>query len=195
VGTGTLTAIQGSLTLENEPSFDTIVIDDSEDSAGRTFNMISIPGDTPGGLFTQIFGTALAGFIQWDNADASGVTLVGGSLGNTFNIKGTGVPTTIDGGSGANIFNVGVGDLSAEILNSLTIHGGSNAGTQMILSDTSDPNSETFNFAISQPGTGSLTLGSSLAFDLAFDGMNLVDLFSNGFSTVNDPSGTVDVVS
>jgi hypothetical protein len=199
VGTGTLTAIQGFLGLSNVNGFDTVIIDDSEDPTGQTFGLISFPGTGPEGAttFGQVFGTANTGFITWDNAETNSVTLLGGSGGNTFNIFETGVATTIDGGSGANAFNVHpsgtTGGLGANIVGPLTLHGGGNAGTGLNLNDKDDPNSETFNFAISPAGTGVLGLGSTPSFDLIFDGMTaFVDLATNGVSTVNDPSGTVN---
>jgi hypothetical protein len=206
VGTGTLTAIQGFVQLNNVNGSDTIFIDDSEDSTGQTFGLINFPGVAPEGAAAlgQVFGTwgtANEGFITWDNATTTGVTLIGGSLGNTFNIFETGTaPITIDGGSGANTFNVNPfgtqQSLGANILGALTLHGGGNSGTVLNLLERNDPSSETFNFAISQLGTGSLTLGSNPLFNLAFDGMDGgVNLATNGFSTVIDPSFTVNVIS
>jgi hypothetical protein len=198
VGTGTLSAIQGGLTLENGSAQDTIIVDDSEDSAGQTFTMITTPGvgAETGDTIGELSSTAMTGNISWDCANTAGVTLIGGSLGNTFNLRGTGCATTIDGGSGANTFDVfaATNSLATDFVGQLTLHGGANPATSLTLDDSLDPNAETFNFAITQAGTGTLTLGSNPLFNLAFDGMSaFVDVLTNGFSTVNDPSGTVQV--
>jgi hypothetical protein len=206
VGTGTLSAIQGFVGLNNTNGSDTVIIDDSEDSTGQTFGLFTFAGTAPEGAatLTQVFGTwgsANEGFITWDNATTSSVTLIGGSLGNVFNVFSTGAtPITIDGGSGANAFNVlapgTTGSLVGNILGSLTLHGGGNAGTQLNLNDQPDPGSETFIFTIPQAGTGTLNLGSNPLFNLSFDGMNGgVNLATNGFSTVDAPPGTVNIVS
>jgi hypothetical protein len=195
VGTGTLTAIQGFLQLGNVNGSDTVIIDDSEDSTGQTFGLISFPGAGPEGATTlgQVFGTfgsANEAFITWDNATTNSVTLFGGDGGNTFNVFETGTAITIDGGFGANTFNVNPfatgQSLGANILGPLTLEGGGNANTGLNLNEQNNPNFETFNFVFSQLGTGDLKLGSSPGFNLAFSAMNFVDLFTNGFSAVND---------
>jgi hypothetical protein len=191
---GFLFGIQGALNLENDGGSSTIFIDNSSDDVGETFNFNVIPGDEFINTFGQLTGTAMSGTITWDNADTSGVNFFGGQGGEQYNIFATGSATSIFGGFGANTFNVNAGgNLGANILGTLTLSGGGNANTGMILLDTNDSNSETFNFNISPPGTGSLTLGSTPAFDLIFSNMNSVALFTNGHSTVNDPSGTVQV--
>jgi hypothetical protein len=203
VGDGTLTAIQGNLNLNNVNGSDSIIVDDQEDQDpnGQRFDLDIFSGTGTQGAttFGQISGTAAAGLINWDNATTSGVTILAGNFGNLFNIRQTRVPITINGGTGANTFNVGQvalvnGALGQSILAPLTLHGGGNAATTMDLIDVFDFNPEVFNFDIPQAGTGTLTLGSNPSFLLAFDGMNfLVELEPNGITgfTVNDPSGTV----
>jgi hypothetical protein len=137
----------------------------------------------------------MTGGITWDNGSTSGVNLFGGQGGDTYNVFATGSATTINGGVGANFFNVSALDsLGTDIVGLLTLFGGGNANTFLDLNDQTDPNSETFNFAISQAGTGSLTLGSTPSFDLAFNNMGGgVNLFTNDFSTVNGNDGSVNV--
>jgi hypothetical protein len=195
---GLLSSIQGNLNL-NASSSDTIFLDNSSDDVGETFNFNVIPGFEFLNTLGKLGSSAMLGTITWNNAVAIGVELLGGSGGDTYNIFATGSGLIIDGGFGANTFNVdpsSAGILGANIVGPLTLDGGGNAGTTLNLDDLGDPNSETFNFAISTFGTGSLTLGSTPLFSLAFDNMNNgVNLATNGFSTVNDPSGTVNVVS
>jgi hypothetical protein len=205
VGNGTLTAIQHFLELNNANGSDTIFINDAQDSTGRLFGLTTFAGPGIGGAttFGEVFGfdgTTHQAFITWDNATTTSVTLFGGSGGNTFNVFATDVPITIFGGAGENRFNIDpLGQelsLGAFILGPLIFHGGGNANTGMFLFEQHDPSHETFHFDIPQFGTGTLTLGSNPLFNLAFDGMNsFVDLRTNGFSTVDAPPGTVDVIS
>jgi hypothetical protein len=162
---------------------------------GETFNFDVIPGDEFINTVGRLTGTAMSGIITWDNADTRSVNFFGGQGGEQYNINATGSATSIFGGFGANTFNVNAGgNLGANILGVLTLSGGGNANTGMILDDTFDPNSQTFNFAFSGLGTGSLTLVSSPSFDLVFSDMNLVALATNGISTVHDPSSTVELI-
>jgi hypothetical protein len=199
VGTGTLAGIQAGLILENENAKDTIFIDDSEDSASQTFRMDTTPGvgDETGHTIGQLTGTALTANIIWDCADTGGVTLFGGSLGNTFHIFGTGAPTTVFGGGGVNTFDVTAvtNSLGTDFVGQLTLHGGDNAGTTLTMDDGLNSNLETYTFAVSQAGTGTMTVASNPSFNLAFDGMNgFVDILtSSGGGIVNDASHTVEV--
>jgi hypothetical protein len=195
--------IQANLTLENDHGRlfkDIINIDDSNDVTGRTYNLASLPGDEPGTTFEQLSSDAMPGLITWDNVDTRLATVLGGSGGlaggNVWNIAGTGSNTTIDAGAGHNTINVvpfgTPGNLGADIVGRLTLNG--NSGTTLNLNDLDDGNSETFHFTIPTPGSGTLTLDSTPAFDLVFNNMGTVNLFTNLFSTVDDPSFTVNVI-
>jgi hypothetical protein len=194
--------IQANLTLENDHGRlfkDIINIDDSKDVTGRTYSLASLPGDQPGITFEQLSSDAMPGLITWDNADTRLATVRGGSGGsaggNVWNIAGTGSETTIDAGAGHDTINVPPigtpGSLGADIVGILTLNG--NVGTTLNLNDLGDGNSETFNFSIPSPGSGTLNLGTTPGFDLVFNNMGTVNLFTNLFSTVNDPSFTVNV--
>jgi hypothetical protein len=196
---GLLSGIQGELELLNASGSDAIFLDNSSDDVGQTFNFDVTPGFETLNQFGLLSGTVMSGTISWDNTVTSRVNLFGGSGGDTYNIFATASTTTILGGFGANTFNVlpidtQQGSLGANIQRPLTLDGGGNANTTLDLNDFPDPNSPTFNFAISLPGTGSLTLGGTPSFSLAFDSMGGgVFLTTNGSSVVNDPSGTVNI--
>jgi hypothetical protein len=184
---GSLAGIQGALNLENEPNYDTVNIDDSNDPTGQTATVDTVPrsGDTSLGLLTGLAPAA----ITWDYYDTSSVTINGGSGGNTFNIESTGVPTTINGGSGFNCFHLSpTAQLLANLAGPLTLNG---SGADVLdFFDQNNPASETYTFD-SVPS--SLTLASVPAFSCNFTGMAAVYLETNGLSTVNDASGTVFV--
>jgi hypothetical protein len=194
---GSVAGIRGALNLENDHGGrDTITIDDSNDSAGRTFIMARLPGDESGNTFDQLSSTnAMTGVITWDNADTLSVTLNGGSGGNTFDIEDTGTNTTINGGIDHNFFNVvpirPLEGLGTAIVGTLTLNG--NPNSVLNLNDQNDPNSETLNFSIPSFGSGTLTLGTTPTFDLVFNNMGSVNLFTNATSSVKAPPGTVNV--
>jgi hypothetical protein len=195
--------IQANLTLENDNGRlfkDTINIDDSNDVTGRTYNLARVAGDEAGNTFEQFSSDVSPALITWDNADTRLATVLGGSGGiaggNVWNIASTGSATTIVGGAGHNTFNVPplgtLGSLGAAIVGKLTLDG--NSGSMLNLNDQGDGASETFHFSIPSPGTGTLTLDSTPAFDLVFNNMGTVTIAPNLFSTVDDPSFTVILI-
>src|SRR5262249_31013536 len=123
VGTGTLTAIQRGLTLENETAKDAIIIDDAEDSVGQTFNMFTDPevGEETGHTFENRTGTAMTGRIAWDNSDTSGVSVLGGDGGNFFKVFDTNVPTAISNSANATIDVGDGGNAATSILGALSL--------------------------------------------------------------------------
>jgi hypothetical protein len=145
---GFLSGIQSTLNLENNGGSSTIFLDDSSDDVGQ----VVIFDDVPGGKFGNTLGvftsSAMKGGITWDNADTRGVNLFGGQGGDTYDVFATGSATTINGGFGANTFNVGGGILGTQILGPLTLQGGGNANTTLNVDDSIDPNSFTVSAAL-----------------------------------------------
>jgi hypothetical protein len=190
---GVLAGIRGALNVNNVQADAIIDINDSGDPTGQFYSMDSLPGK-PG--FEQITSGAfgLGGSISFENFNTINVSLFGGFGGNTFDIFATGTNTDIFGGDGANTFNLlPRNSLGLDFVSRLALHGGINPST-LNLNDQNDLNAETFNFEISQAGTGFLGLGSSAAFDLSFfDMRGGVNLFTNAISRVIDPSNTVHV--
>jgi hypothetical protein len=115
---GSLFAIQGTLLLENEPSFDTVNIDDRNDSAGHTATISTVtrPGDTSLG---QLAGVS-PGVIQWDYFDTSQASIALGAGTSTVNVQGIGVPTTVFNQALATV-NVGLNGSVSGILRTLLL--------------------------------------------------------------------------
>jgi hypothetical protein len=117
---GSVQGIQGSVSVENPPSFTTLNVDDSADSAARmvTLDTFTPPGDT---TFGRITGLAPA-TISYECADISSLSLSTGSGGATVNVHSTCAPITLFGNSLNTTVNVGnagsvqgiVGDLTVE---------------------------------------------------------------------------------
>jgi hypothetical protein len=192
VGTGSITGIQGNLNLDSVLK-DTIFIDDAKDTVGRTFTF-----NTPKAGF-GFTSTASNGIVNWDVQQVTGVTLFGGSGGDTYNFFTILNPTTVFGGAGANTFNVGTGQgLGGDIQAILSLSGGGNAHTVLNIDDRLNLNSEMYNFSISKPGSDILQLLSTPGFDLNFGsmlgGVNLTINQQNDSAFLNDPSGTVNLL-
>jgi hypothetical protein len=89
---GSVQQILGALTLTNPPSFDTIFIDDSRDSFGRTATLDTV---TSGGVnFGRVRGLS-AGAILYQYANTASVTLQLGTNTPTANVLATGVPVNL----------------------------------------------------------------------------------------------------
>jgi hypothetical protein len=113
---GSVAGIQGALHLENEPSFDTVNINDQADTTARTVTLSTILRVRDSSL-GQVTGLGAAA-ITWDYADTSAVNLNLGSGASTVNVLGTGVTTNIFNTAFATI-NVGSGGSVAGIQGAL----------------------------------------------------------------------------
>jgi hypothetical protein len=103
-GVGGIQGIRGHLTFENPRAFDTITIDDSQDTAARTATLDTF---TPAhdSAFGSVVGLTPAE-IDYELADTRSLTLATGAGGGVVNVHATGVPTTLNG-NGAATVNVG----------------------------------------------------------------------------------------
>jgi hypothetical protein len=182
---GSLAGIVGALNLENEPSYDTVNINDQADAANYTASITTITrsGDTSLGALNGLGGAAQ---ITWDYFDTASVTINSGTGFIIWHIEGTGVATTINGTLGTNAFVVcqASQDLS-NIAGALTLNG---SGADVVeFFDQNNPNNETYAFD-SVPSSLSLT---TEPVSVNFSGIGAVYLETNGASTVADASGTV----
>jgi hypothetical protein len=100
---GSVQAINGPLTITNPPSFTTLNVDDSADSAARTVNLDTVTID--GSDYGRITGLALAP-VLYKYADTYTVTVQTGTGGTTVNVLATGVPVNLIGHAGSTV-NVG----------------------------------------------------------------------------------------
>jgi hypothetical protein len=191
---GSVQGIQGALHLENEPSFDTVFINDQNDPVGRTATLATVtrPGDSSLG---QLTGLAPAP-MTWDYADTSRVTIFSGLGFNTFNIEGTGVATAILGGAGINRFRVSPTAHSlANIVGALTLSsgfGGLGPNGSVEFFDQNNPRHETYAFNAGFGTSNHLALATVPGFSCNFS-VGSVILHTNDHSTVIDPTHTVIV--
>jgi hypothetical protein len=95
IGDGNSVAgIQGTLNLENEPSHDTVNINDQNDTTFRTAALATVV--QRGSTLGQLSGLAPAR-ISWDYPDTARVNIGTGGAGARVTVLGTGVPTFITG--------------------------------------------------------------------------------------------------
>jgi hypothetical protein len=94
-----VSGIQGTLNLENEPSFDTVNINDQNDGSfgAATIDTVTRSGDTSLGRLQGI-GAAP---ITWDYIDTTVVNINFGLGGVSATVLGTGVPTNLNGNAAA----------------------------------------------------------------------------------------------
>ncbi|MFL5329767.1 MAG: beta strand repeat-containing protein [Gemmataceae bacterium] len=99
---GSVQGINGTVTVRNPPALTTLIIDDSADATSQTATIDA----------GSLTGLAPA-TINWFQSDLNSLTIGGGTGGNTFNVNntpssifGTGVSTTLNSGTGADIVNV-----------------------------------------------------------------------------------------
>jgi hypothetical protein len=94
---GSLAGILGSVTVENEPNFDTVNINDQNDTVFRTATLstVNVKGSTLG----RFGGLIPIAPISWDYADTTQVNINTGQAGITLTVLGTGVPTFLNGNS------------------------------------------------------------------------------------------------
>jgi hypothetical protein len=112
---GSVQSILGTLNIENPGSYNTVIINDSADTAdhfGINLSTLAVnpndqdlDGNDPWGSITGLAPAT----INYEYADTNSLVLDGpNSTYNYYYIAATGVPTTINGGPGYNTFYVGV---------------------------------------------------------------------------------------
>jgi hypothetical protein len=170
----------GAVTVNDATGTSSVLVDDSGYGGSDTYTVTAS---------TVTIGRSAAFNLTYYGIGS--LTLNGGFGGETYLLDSTVVPTTVNGGAGANCFHVddygGNQYLAADILGPVTLNG---SGADVLdFFDTYDPNSETFNF---DAVPSMLTLGSNGVTIATFSGMGGgIYVLTNGFSTANDQSGTV----
>ena len=170
----------GAVTINDGTGTSSVLVDDSGYGGSDTY---TVTGST------VMIGRSSTFSLTYNGIGA--LTLNGGSSGETYLLDSTSVPTTVNGGAGANCFHVDDPSsgqyLAADILGPVTLNG---SGADVLdFFDASDPNAETFNF---DNVPSMLTLGSNGVTIATFGGMGGgIYVVTNGFSTPNDQSGTV----
>jgi len=147
---GSVQAVTGTLNIENPASPNTLTVDDSSDSTGRSavFSGFVNADDSQGNSdpWGRIHGLAPAD-INYEYADTSSLAVTTGGGADKLGVQATGVPTTLATGGGADIVSVtsdapaNAGNLD-DIQAPLTLDAGSGAN-RLIVSNfggSPDPN-------------------------------------------------------
>jgi hypothetical protein len=143
---GDAQGVNGTLNIENPANLNTVTVDDSVDTTGRT----AVLGSFANGADSQansdawgrLHGLAPAD-INFEYADTAGIDIKTGHAADAVAVQATGTPTTIETGAGADTVTVssdapaGQGTL-AGIAQALTIDAGP-GGNRLVVSDLGGP--------------------------------------------------------
>jgi hypothetical protein len=136
--TGSAQSIVGDVHVTNLHRFSTINVTDSNDGAARN---VTFDGDGAGGTLGSITNLT-QGKITYVPADVEGVTLMGGSGGNTFNVLSTRsiAQLILFAGSGKDKINVGSPFHTLDTIKSkVVVYGGGDLDT-LIVDDSGSVN-------------------------------------------------------
>jgi FG-GAP-like repeat/PLAT/LH2 domain len=144
---GSVQGITGRLSIENPTAPNTLRVDDSADTTGRsaTLDTTANPGDsqTDTDPWGRITGLAPADII-YEYRDTASIDIRAGTAADQVLVLTTGTPTTIAGNAGSDTFWVGStpaadnGDLDG-IASLLTIIGGAPSGPTTPFANIADP--------------------------------------------------------
>jgi hypothetical protein len=196
---GSLAGITSSVTVNNTPSFDHLVIDDSADSSNRAVNInpLSVTGLS-------------SGSINWTSTSLDTLTVNGGTRNSTYTVNAPAVSlgTTVNTGLGGNVVNV------RSSVAPVTINTGSgDSVTTTSSSNTLDPigavtvNDPTGTTALTVDDTGyggndsylitnsAITIGRSSNFSVTYSGIGSLSLNSGPGSDVFNIDSTATVTT
>src|SRR5262249_13384826 len=150
---GSVQGIIGTLTIQNPPSFTTLIVDDSTDTVGRnaTLSTISSGGATLG----SITGLAPAA-ILYSYADTASVNITTGSAADTVNVRATGEATNLSTTGRRSADHVSNAGSVQGILGSLLIRNPPSF-TTLNINDSADTVARTATLSTLTAGFGSIT--------------------------------------
>jgi hypothetical protein len=194
---GSVQGILGALNIENPPSFNTVVVDDSADATARTVTLSSggnafNDSDGNGDPYGFITGLAPA-TISYEYFNTTSVTINGGSGAglHTYNVLATGVTTTINGGAGNDKFNVGTAGILDAIVGALTVNG--NLGTNTLnVDDHLNGVGQTFTLSstvLTRSGGVSITYGTIKTLNISAGGNDSLTVLSPVPTTTTNFNG------
>ena len=114
------------MTIQNPPSFDTIIVNDAVDTVARTATLSTfVSGGVNSGAITGLAPAA----INFKYAGTSSVSIITGSGNDTVNVRATGVTTNLSSFGGHDTVNVGNAGSVQGILGTLNIQNPPNFDT------------------------------------------------------------------
>ena len=174
----TLDTLQATLTITDASGTATLVVDDSGFADNEGYAIID----------PTVSVARLPNFLLTYSGIAA-LNLYTGPGSDTFDIDSTSVSTTVTAGAGGNIFHISpFTQYLASIVGPLTLNGGGSDTLEFF--DANNPNNEAYTF---DDIPSSLTLATLPGFAANWTGMGAVYLLTNGASSVDDPSGAVQV--
>jgi hypothetical protein len=147
---------------------------------------VIVDNATGGGTPTYFVGPSsldMPGFGALSYQTHESLALLTNNLGATVNLSSTspGVTTSITGGSGADLFNIGTGDWDAQITGSLTIDGAGNTDT-MIIDDALDTQADRYTLSngVVSNNNSPFTVSYAQLEDVQIDGSAQNNVFTLG---------------
>jgi hypothetical protein len=174
---GTLAKIQGLVTLDNPPSYNTVVVDDSADTATHTLTLDNAPGFTTWGRITGLS----SGVIEYKYADTASLTVKTGAGTQAVNVLATGKlggdtthRTTVQGGTGGMVFSVGNNSSLADVKGDLMLT--TTAGYETVYVNDGNDGSDHNSVLLTATSLSGLSGGGAILFG----GNDLAGLTING---------------
>jgi hypothetical protein len=193
---GSMQSIKATLNLENPPAFNTIILDDSADTAAQTVTLSPFvnPADSEGTTenWTKVTGLCAYVDINYEDDDSQTVTLKGSQGGGTLNVQH--LETTLNFVAGGNTtVNVGYNGSVQGILATLNLENPP-AFNSITLDDSADPTARTVTLSSFNPngadseGNNDIwgrVRGLSASADINFEYLDTASLTINGGSGGN----------
>jgi hypothetical protein len=180
----------GGLTIQINNAGSQVILNDRGNPDVVTYTLRPEPSNT-----TNVITRSDSGAVIYFEGPLENLTLNGSNGSNdpsqsdVYNIENTFTDATINAAAASNVFAVTpTSQYLAGIAGPLTLNGTGNDA--LVFYDRNNPNSEIYTFD-SIPST--LSLATLPSFAVSWTGMGSVTLYTNGMSTVIDPSGTVVV--
>jgi hypothetical protein len=184
IGNGNLDSVQGRVKVISYPN-DAIVVNDS---AAAFTGAYSVTGNsvTRAGFGGLVYNTA-----DGINLGLPGrLTVRGANAGNVYNVTGTSVPTTLQGGAGNDTFNLGTSKLDA-LVGRVSVNGGAGADS-VILNDKAATANTTYLIAadsVTRHGFGGLSYAAVASLALhGGSGKDVYNVLSTSAATSVDSS-------
>jgi Ca2+-binding RTX toxin-like protein len=159
---GSTQAINGTLNLSNPPNLNTLTVDDSADTVGRTVTLSTFTpsGDTSWGA---ISGLAPADINYRYGDTAAPATINTSTKADTVNVQATGTAVVLNTGGGNDTVNVGnLSDTLDDLVNPLTVNGGTGTDT-LNLHDQGSTTGQSYTLGtttLQRSGAGLITFSS-----------------------------------
>ncbi len=173
IGTNnSLQQIQGSVVIQNDPSFTTLNLINSADTVARTLAISQQAGN-----IGQLTGLA-PGAIQWDNADIQAINITTGTGGDAVNVFGSSEAMLISNAGGRDTYNVGSSlDGLQGITGALTLRAFFGTDSPLILNDANSNVARNVTMSVNTVNLIDYTIGGLAPANITYRDFGEVTIF------------------